>query len=312
MQTGARLGLYAAGLVVAFGGAYAVAEAVVPDSVVRDWSTESAMDDHGEPHGDAHGAQHGSGAPDVSGTAASGGGYALSAISAPTTTGARGRLSFRVVDATGAALTRYTEEHERNLHLVVVRLDGSQFRHVHPTLDRASGTWSLQWRWTTAGTYRVYADFTPPRPGADGLTLSRTVDVAGRFVPRPTSVQRIDQVDGYSVRLDGDLVAGGTNDLRLTITRAGRPVTTLQPYLGAFGHLVALREGDLAYLHVHPDGDGARPGETSGPDIGFMAEVPTAGRYLLYLDFRVDGEVHTAHFVLDAGQAQGHGTHRHD
>ena len=48
------------------------------------------------------------------------------------------------------------------------------------------------------------------------------------------------------------------------MSRDGRPVTDLQPYLGAFGHLVALRSGDLAYLHVHPADDGdAGPGTSA-------------------------------------------------
>ena len=85
--------------------------------------------------------------------------------------------------------------------------------------------------------------------------------------------------------------------LTFTVTRDGAPVTTLQPYLGAAGHLVALRVGDLAYLHVHPMDD---PTGKSGPEVAFMAEAPTAGRYLLYLDFQVDGRVHTATFTTTA------------
>jgi hypothetical protein len=34
-----------------------------------------------------------------------------------------------------------------------------------------------------------------------------------------------------------------------------------------------------------------------------MTEAPTPGRYLLYLDFKVGGEVRTAEFVLDTGAA---------
>lgn len=40
--------------------------------------------------------------------------------------------------------------------------------------------------------------------------------------------------------------------LTLSVAKGTHPVTDLQPYLGAYGHLVALRQGDLAYLHVHP------------------------------------------------------------
>ena len=82
-------------------------------------------------------------------------------------------------------------------------------------------------------------------------------------------------------------------------------MTTLEPYLGAFGHLVALREGDLAYLHVHAEGDEPQARDTAGPEIGFAAEAPTADRYLLYLDFQVDGQVQTAEFVIDAEHGDG-------
>jgi hypothetical protein len=51
---------------------------------------------------------------------------------------------------------------------------------------------------------------------------------------------------------------------------------------------VALRQGDLAFLHVHPD-------ENS---LKFMATFPTAGSYRLFLQFKTDdGRLHTAAFT---------------
>ena len=62
----------------------------------------------------------------------------------------------------------------------------------------------------------------------------------------------------------------------------------IQDYLGAKGHLVALREGDLAFLHVHPD----------ERRLQFEATFPTAGRYRLFLQFKTaDGQLHTAAFT---------------
>ena len=89
------------------------------------------------------------------------------------------------------------------------------------------------------------------------------------------------------------------------ITKDGKPVTDLEPYLGAFGHLVALREGDLAYLHVHPDGAPGDGRTEPGPGVVFYAAVPSDGRYHLYLDFKHDGVVRTAAFELatDPGRA---------
>jgi hypothetical protein len=107
-------------------------------------------------------------------------------------------------------------------------------------------------------------------------------------------------VDGYEVALDHQAVGDGT-EATLTVRRGGEVITT-EPYLGAAGHLVALRDGDLAYLHVHPLG-----GEPAGP-VRFAVEVPSAGRYALFFDFQVDGEVRTARFVVDAEAPPAEGT----
>lgn len=298
MRAGARLALYGAGVAVAFGAAYGLAGAVVPDGAVAAWQGETSMNEHGGHAGAEASTGHG-----PQGLALDAGGLMLSGVEAPRGVDEAGALSFRILDAAGEPVTEFTTSHEKDLHLIVVRTDGADFRHVHPMLDAGTGTWSIPWTWTTAGTYRVYADFTPGGEGAQGVTLTRTVDVAGAFAPIDPAPRNTAEVDGFTVTLDGGLTAGAASEVTVTVERDGRPVETLEPYLGAFGHLVALREGDLAYLHVHAEGPDPVPGETSGPTIAFAAHAPTAGRYLLYLDFQVDGVVRTATFVLDAAPA---------
>ncbi|MFF3066428.1 heavy-metal-associated domain-containing protein [Oerskovia sp. NPDC057915] len=300
MRTGARLTLYGLGLVVAFGGAYGVAGAVVPESTVAGWTEGSTMNGHGEEHGAAGAGSAEATDGGLGGLALGVDGFALSSVEAPAVVGEPGELSFQVHDAAGAPVTKYTTTHEKDLHLIVVRSDGGQFRHVHPVLDEGSGTWSIPWEWAAAGSYRVFADFTPTGADESARTLTRTVQVAGDLVPVEQRPTRTAQVDGYTVTVDGELVAGTSSGLTFTVTRDGEPVTVLEPYLGAFGHLVALRDGDLAYLHVHAEGGDPEAGQTAGPTIAFAAEAPTVGRYLLYLDFQVDGQVHTAELVLDA------------
>ncbi len=297
MNAGAKLALYGAGLVVAFGGAYGVAGVAVPDSVVAAWAQGADTGTHG---GGEHGeAEQPAGEHALPGLSLNANGFVLSAVKAPSTVGSESTLSFQILSQTWDPVTEFSTAHEKDLHLIVVRSDGAQFRHVHPVLDKSTGTWSLPWSWEKAGTYRVYADFTPAGKDAEGITLTRTVEVGGTFDPVSPDVRATDEVDGYTVAIDGHLSAGESSKLTISVSRDGKPVTTLEPYLGAFGHLVALRQGDLAYLHVHAEGDEPQPGATAGPEIAFAAEAPTQGRYLLYLDFQVDGTVHTAEFVLD-------------
>jgi hypothetical protein len=197
-------------------------------------------------------------------------------------------LSFTILGPDGRPVTAYDVEHEKRLHLIVVRRDFAGFQHVHPVLDEATGEWTADVDLAPGG-WRVLADFVPS--GGEDLTLGSDLLVPGEVERPPVlPVTRTDVVDGYTVSVDGDLVAGEHSMLTMAVARGGEPVTDLQPYLGAAGHLVALREGDLAYLHVHPSEAG----------LEFGAEVPSPGRYHLYLDFKHDGVVRTAQFVLEA------------
>jgi hypothetical protein len=100
------------------------------------------------------------------------------------------------------------------------------------------------------------------------------------------------------VRLDaGAARAGEPATLRFAITRDGETVHT-EPYLGAGGHLVALREGDLAFLHVHP----IEEGEGHDDAVAFEATFPTAGRYRLFLQFKHEGRVQTVAFTQEVAR----------
>jgi hypothetical protein len=117
----------------------------------------------------------------------------------------------------------------------------------------------------------------------------------------PAAPSRVAEVDGYQVRLDGDLAVGTSAQVFVTVSRDGAGVTDLEPLDGAFGRLVGLRAGDLALAHVHPDATPPAPTDRAGPGIAFTAEVPGGGTYRLILDFRHGGAVHTAVFTLPAG-----------
>lgn len=186
--------------------------------------------------------------------------------------------------------------HEKQLHLIAVRRDLTGFQHVHPVLD-AAGTWTVPLDVTAAGTWRVFADFAPTALGRT-IVLGTDIAVAGSFTPQPLPAPTpTTEVDGYQVALNGEPSVDTETELTFTVTRSGQPVTSLEPYLGAFGHLVTLRSGDLAYLHTHPVDDAA-PGEQGGPEIRFLTTFPTAGTFRLFLDFQVDGAVRTAAFTV--------------
>lgn len=277
MNAAVRVAGFAAGLAVVFGGAWAAGAVVGP---VADEPEPMAGHEMAAEEGGHEEAEHLPG-----GLAVAQGGYRLVLADQVLAAGTR-ELSFVIDGPDGAPVTAYDVEHEKLLHLIVVRRDSTGFQHVHPTLDETTGEWTTDVD-LEPGSWRVFADFVPT--GGEDLTLGADLLVPGEVTAAPPAAEsRVDEVDDYTVTLDGDLHPGEDSMLTLEITRDGEPVS-VQQYLGASGHLVALRDGDLAYLHVHP-GDG----------LEFGAEVPSPGTYHLFLDFKHDGVVRTAEFVLEA------------
>ena len=180
-------------------------------------------------------------------------------------------------------------EHTKRMHFIVVRRDMTGFQHLHPT-EAPDGTWSVPVTLRDAGSYRVFADFSvngKPHTLADDVAVDGTVALPAL----PAPVESVD-VDGLRVSLtEGASRRRPRSPSWLHVTRNGRPVA-IESYLGAKGHLVALRQGDLAFLHVHPDENSLR----------FMATFPTAGSYRLFLQFKTDGRVHTAAFTQEVSR----------
>ena len=225
------------------------------------------------------------------------------------------RVGFRIVGPDGREVENFQVEHDKPMHLIVVRRDLTGFQHLHPELHD-QGEWATDITLPDAGSYRVFTDFN--RDG-ESHTLEADLTVPGEAVyrPLPPPAADADTGDGYQVRLAGaPSKAGEHSELGFSVT-LGHEEVAVEEYLGARGHLVALREEDLAYLHVHPLGGGHGAGhrhegvdpedvrdgeEDAAAPIRFMAEFPSGGRYGLFLQFKHGGTVHTAAFTREVAR----------
>ncbi|WP_436524151.1 hypothetical protein [Actinoplanes sp. HUAS TT8] len=198
------------------------------------------------------------------------------------------RLSF-TIDATGGVpVTSYAIVHDKPLHLIVARRDLTGFQHLHPEMA-GDGTWSIDLTLARPGIYRMIADFTALVGGQQiATTLGTDLTVAGDYAPLALPAPATSAtVAGLTVTYEGKPDTKAVQPLLMTVTGGA-----VEPYLGAYGHLVVLREGDVAYLHVHPEQ------QLVDGKVKFWVTAPSSGTYRMFFDFQVAGQVHTAEWTL--------------
>jgi len=292
MGSANRILAFAAGLILLFAAAFGAGSLL---DVAAPGASAEGDGAHMENGAHEEGGDHMQGMDPVRGLGVAENGLRLEVADPELERGATEPLRFRVVGETGQPVTDFGLTHTKRMHVIVARRDLTGFQHLHPAMA-ADGTWTVPLRLAEAGTYRVFADFSVDGEAttlADDLRVDGDADL--RPLPRPAA-EAVSEPGGYTVDLRaGDPSAGEEASLRFEVSGDGHPAV-LQPYLGAGGHLVALREGDLAFLHVHPTGDGGRDGS-----IEFDATFPTAGDYRLFLQFRVGGELQTVAFTEAVG-----------
>ncbi|MFE3976718.1 MULTISPECIES: hypothetical protein [unclassified Peribacillus] len=206
-------------------------------------------------------------------------------------------LDIKVNNKDGKPIKDFEVEHEKLMHLIVVSKDLSYFDHIHPEY-KGNGLFTVTPNFPSGGEYKIYADFTPKE--GSKTVKSNVVTVAGnkaKTTPLTEEKELTKVVDGKEVTLKFDHLMTGM-DLTMTFTindaKTKQPITNLQPYLGAVGHVVAISGDTETYLHVHPMDEKA-----TGPNAKFMTSFPKSGLYKIWGQFQQNGKVFTVPFTIN-------------
>ena len=193
-------------------------------------------------------------------------------------------LTFHLEMKDGMRVTDFQMAHAALLHTIVIRPDLSEFQHIHPDIA-ADGSWQV--RLDEPGAWHLVFDSTPAGESAPVVVSANADDeVAVPTVPLPAADDDV-VVNGLRIVRDG---------VNFTVTNEdGTPADGLEPYLGQPAHLVAIRQGDLAYAHLHPTMDMAG-GFMFGPTTG--SGLPQPGTYRMFLQFGYRGDVVTVPFTV--------------
>lgn len=215
---------------------------------------------------------------------------------------------YKIKDVQGTILKDFDVTHEKLMHFITVRKDLQNFQHVHPEFNKETGEFTIPVTFTADGQYRMFADFTPSsgQMGAGGerlpVTIYQDINVGNlaNYRPQPIgSTDRTKTFGAYSITMTpSSEPLASQNDFAFTfsIQKDGQAVTNLQTYLGALGHTVVLREGDLQFIHAHPmqSADATQNGK-----VTFMISFPEAGNYKLFSQFQHEGKIVTSDFAVN-------------
>ncbi len=228
--------------------------------------------------------------------------YFMEVIPAPRNPKAGEPVELRFVvhhrDHPKEAIAAFDLQHERYLHLVIVRNDLCCFSHVHPEpVEHAA--FRIQHTFTQGGEYHLFADVAPHDAGSQ--VLSATLKVAGASGEKssiPSTEVRTRVVDGVRFEIDPSMPpARKTGLLTVRVSdEAGGTLSEWEPYLGAAGHLMGVGPGAMTFVHAHPDGEQVvRPEERK---VNFLVRFPSAGPYKLWVQIQRGGKVITADFPV--------------
>ncbi|MEV5873513.1 hypothetical protein AB0L75_04625 [Streptomyces sp. NPDC052101] len=235
------------------------------------------------------------------GLAAARGDYRMASTDSGLPAGKATAYRFTIMGEGGKPVTDFAVDQTKRMHFYAVRSDLTGFQHLHPTMA-GNGTWTAPLAALQPGTWRLYASFTPGSGSGKGqdFVLSRTVKVSGMDMASPLpAASGTTTVDGYTVTVQGDPMAGMAHQLTATVSKDGKPVTDLQPYLDTYAHLTAFHQGDLAFAHLHPETE--VKGDHGGPTLTFHAQFARSGNWRLFLQFQTGGTLHTAALTLRVG-----------
>ena len=199
-------------------------------------------------------------------------------------------LTLRVLDPdTNRTATRFELVHEKLMHLFVVSENLQFFAHEHPQLQ-SDGTFHLTVHVPYGGMYRVLADYYPVG-GVPQLAVDTFFAIGQSEGPHLTPAVAPAKAENLIAALHTDPeqpLAGLETKMFFTI----HPADKLEPYLGAWGHMLAASEDLIDLIHLHPFLSDGRGG------IQFNVIFPRSGLYRIWTQFQRNSVVNTVAFTL--------------
>lgn len=184
--------------------------------------------------------------------------------------------------------------HTKKLHLLVVDKSLGDYHHIHPEPTGKPGEFAFSFTPATGNSYTAWADLTLIN-GQNHKLKNELPSASSRRAPlAPITINDAVVVDDLKVTmsLSDPLQQGASSMAEFTVTdRNGKPVTDLEPLMGAYAHLVGFSADGKTLMHSHPMGvEPQNENERGGPKLSFHIEPEASGPTQLYLQVKRKGE----------------------
>lgn len=204
-------------------------------------------------------------------------------------------LRFTIPGAKGVPIKEFAVSHDAKVHLILISHGLARFAHIHPDVDLKTGVLSADFTFPTGGVYHLFADY--QEPGQMMMTATARVEVGGDATPAPelqSDVPGLLKGEGIAAKVSVEGAKPGAEaKVRFEVVDGEKPVTDLEPYMGAMGHLVVVSADAKKYVHAHP----TEKAEAKHV-VTFEAAFPSPGIYKGWGQFKRGGQVRIVPFVI--------------
>ena len=209
--------------------------------------------------------------------------------------------------------------HERPMHLIVVSKDLQYFSHLHPE-EKGNGRYAVTTTIPKPGPYLLFNEFVTEK----GITQydRHEIKVAGEAAQGDAGTEKLEPTLGHVQQVGelSTLLAADTVTVKrrvpttffLDVSKGGRPVMDLEPYLAAAGHIVIISADTTQFLHTHGEPHDPNVPHTHsatthplppvrfGPQIEFTHTFNTQpGLYKIWVQFIYGGKVVTVENTVE-------------
>jgi hypothetical protein len=185
-------------------------------------------------------------------------------------------------------------EHEKKVHLILVRDDLSWFDHIHPEYQ-SSGAYTVTTKFPAPGKYKAFADYKPT--GASHVVDKIDIEVKGTAgTPKQFNEKMSGTSGNYGFEMrptGGKLVTGALMHISGVVLKDGKEIdaNSLDNYLGAKAHFVMISIDEKEYLHVHPTVDKGK--------FDLHTTFTKPGKYRAWVQFNDGSKIHTIDFTFN-------------